>query len=80
MSLRERINTIVDFEAVQRTASNRGARTTSARPSGSREVAALVADGSIEIPIAATYPLEHVRDAYRELAARHSHGKIVLLP
>jgi hypothetical protein len=24
--------------------------------------------------------LEEVRDAYGELAARHSHGKIVLLP
>ena len=29
---------------------------------------------------ARTYPLEQVRDAFRELAARHSHGKIVLLP
>jgi hypothetical protein len=32
------------------------------------------------IPIARMYPLEQVRDAFRELAARHSHGKIVLLP
>ena len=40
----------------------------------------LAADGSLEVPIAATYPLEQVRDAYRELAERHTHGKIVLLP
>ena len=44
------------------------------------EIVGLVADGSLEIPIARTFPLEQVRDAYRELAARHSHGKIVLLP
>ena len=43
-------------------------------------LAGLVAGGSLEIPIARTYPLEQVRDAFRELAARHSHGKIVLLP
>ena len=39
-----------------------------------------VADGSLEIPIARTYRLDQVRDAYRELAQRHTHGKIVLLP
>lgn len=33
-----------------------------------------------EIPIARVYPLEEVRDAYRELARRHTHGKIVLTP
>jgi NADPH:quinone reductase-like Zn-dependent oxidoreductase len=38
----------------------------------------LVADGSLEIPIARTFPLEQVRDAFAELAARHTHGKIVL--
>ncbi|MFZ0668663.1 MAG: NADP-dependent oxidoreductase [Acidimicrobiales bacterium] len=44
------------------------------------EMAELVASGQIEIPIAATYPLEQVRDAYEELEARHTHGKIVLIP
>jgi NADPH:quinone reductase-like Zn-dependent oxidoreductase len=44
------------------------------------EMAALVASGQIEIPIAATYPLERVRDAFAELEERHAHGKIVLLP
>jgi len=44
------------------------------------ELAGLIAEGRLEIPIARTYPLAEVRDAYRELAARHSHGKIVLLP
>jgi NADPH:quinone reductase-like Zn-dependent oxidoreductase len=43
-------------------------------------MAELVASGRIEIPIAATYPLERVRDAFAELEARHTHGKIVLIP
>jgi NADPH2:quinone reductase len=44
------------------------------------EMTDLVASGRIEIPIAATYPLEKVRDAFAELEARHTHGKIVLIP
>ena len=39
-----------------------------------------MANGSLEVPIAATYPLEQVRDAYAELAQGHTLGKIVLLP
>jgi NADPH:quinone reductase-like Zn-dependent oxidoreductase len=38
------------------------------------------AEGSLEIPIAATYPLDSVREAFGELADRHTHGKVVLLP
>jgi NADPH2:quinone reductase len=44
------------------------------------EIAELVASGEIEIPIAATFPLEKVRDAYAELEERHTRGKIVLIP
>jgi NADPH:quinone reductase-like Zn-dependent oxidoreductase len=44
------------------------------------EMAELVASGQIEIPIAATYPLEKVRDAFAVLEERHTHGKIVLIP
>lgn len=44
------------------------------------EMAQLVASGQIEIPIASTYPLEEVRDAFAELEERHTHGKIVLVP
>lgn len=45
-----------------------------------REMAELVASGRIEIPIAATFPLDRVRDAFAELERRHTHGKIVLVP
>jgi NADPH:quinone reductase len=44
------------------------------------EIAGLVASGQVEIPIAATYPLEQVADAFAELEERHTHGKIVLIP
>jgi NADPH:quinone reductase len=44
------------------------------------EIAELAASGEIEIPIAATFPLEKVRDAYAELEERHTRGKIVLIP
>jgi NADPH:quinone reductase-like Zn-dependent oxidoreductase len=43
-------------------------------------MAALVASGQIEVPIAATYPLDRVKDAYDELEKRHTRGKIVLIP
>ena len=44
------------------------------------EMAELVASGQIELPIAATYPLERVREAFAELEHRHTLGKIVLVP
>jgi len=39
-----------------------------------------VASGDVEIPIAATYPLDRVADAFEELEHRHTRGKIVLVP
>jgi NADPH:quinone reductase-like Zn-dependent oxidoreductase len=44
------------------------------------EMAKLVATGQIEIPIAATYPLDEVRDAFAVLEQRHTRGKLVLTP
>jgi D-arabinose 1-dehydrogenase-like Zn-dependent alcohol dehydrogenase len=41
-------------------------------------VAGEVAWGRVLMPIAAIYPLDSVREAYTELAARHTRGKIVL--
>ena len=43
-------------------------------------IAELAAGGRIEIPIAATYPLDRVREAYEEVEERHARGKIVLVP
>jgi NADPH:quinone reductase-like Zn-dependent oxidoreductase len=76
----ERINTIIDYEAVERLGVHgQGTHAIASAPLLA-ELTGLVADGSLEIPIARTFPLDEVRDAYHELAGRHIHGKLVLLP
>ena len=76
----ERINTIIDREAGERLGVQMQGTHAIATAPLLAELAAMVADGSLEIPIARTYPLDRVRDAFRELAERHTHGKIVLIP
>ena len=44
------------------------------------ELARLIDEGQLEIPIANTYPLSDVQAAYRELESGHLLGKIVLTP
>jgi NADPH2:quinone reductase len=44
------------------------------------ELADLLASRAIELPIAATYPLDRVADAFEQLEQRHTLGKIVLVP
>jgi NADPH:quinone reductase-like Zn-dependent oxidoreductase len=76
----ERINTIIDYDAVQRHGVNAQGTHAIATAPLLAELAGLAADGALEIPVARTFALEDVRDAFSELAARHTHGKIVLLP
>ena len=76
----ERINTIIDYGAVERLGVRGEGTHTVDRIEVVREIVDLVADGSLEVPIAATFPLSDVHEAYRELAQRKTHGKIVLLP
>lgn len=75
-----RIDTIIAFER----AAAVGARTDGSAEGSTPEVmtalAELAADGRLEVPIAATYPLERVRDAFVQLEQRHTRGKIVLIP
>src|SRR5680860_177731 len=42
------------------------------------EIANMVADHKIVVPVAAIYAFDQVEDAYRELELGHAHGKIVL--
>jgi NADPH:quinone reductase-like Zn-dependent oxidoreductase len=76
----ERIDTIIDHEAAQR----HGAKTDASAAGSSAEVlaelAGMIARGELELPIAATYPLERVREAYEHLEKRHTLGKIALVP
>ena len=76
----QRINTIADFGAVERYGVNAQGTHAIATASVLAELAGLAADGTLEVPIARTFPLEQVRDAFTELANRHTHGKIVLVP
>jgi NADPH:quinone reductase-like Zn-dependent oxidoreductase len=75
-----RIDTIANFEAVQRYGVKAEGNAAGASASVLAELAGLIADGQLEVPITATFPLDRVQDAYRRLAEGHLLGKIVLLP
>jgi NADPH:quinone reductase-like Zn-dependent oxidoreductase len=75
-----RVDTIIDFAAVK-TFGVRAAGNAEASNAGVlAELANLIADGDLEVPIADVYPLDEVREAYRTLEQRHTRGKIVLRP
>ena len=76
----DRIDTIADFAAIARYGVKGDGNAAGASAAVLAELAALIANGELEIPIAATFPLAEVRDAYRRLAQGHVQGKIVLLP
>jgi NADPH:quinone reductase-like Zn-dependent oxidoreductase len=75
-----RIDTIVDWDRAAQVGAKTDGNMAGARAEVLAELADLIARGDLEIPIAATYPLDEVRDAYRELEHQHTRGKIVLLP
>ena len=77
---KERINTIADFAAIERLGVGGEGTHAVASAAVLAEIAELVASGRVEIPIAKTYPLAQVRDAFEELGKRKTHGKIVLIP
>lgn len=77
---RDRVETIISFQKAQEL----GTKSAGSEGASTREVLTEMAEhvvaGRIEIPVAATYPLDRVRDAYAELEQRHTRGKIVLIP
>jgi NADPH:quinone reductase-like Zn-dependent oxidoreductase len=75
-----RIDTIANFEAVARFGVKGDGSAAGSSASVLAELAGLIAAGELEVPIAATFPLDRVQDAYRRLAEGHLLGKIVLLP
>jgi NADPH:quinone reductase-like Zn-dependent oxidoreductase len=74
-----RIDTIANFDAVRRFGVKSEGNAAGGNSEVLGELAALVAEGALEVPIAASYPLDQVKDAYRRLAQGHVLGKIVLL-
>jgi NADPH:quinone reductase-like Zn-dependent oxidoreductase len=75
-----RINTIVRFDAVTQYGVKSEGSAAGASASVLAELADLISAGQLEVPIAATYPLDQVREAYRRLERGHLLGKIVLIP
>jgi NADPH:quinone reductase-like Zn-dependent oxidoreductase len=77
---RERIQTIIDFAAVREYGVKAEGSNAARNASVLAELAALIASGDLEVPIAATFPLDQVRAAFSLLEQGHIRGKIVLLP
>jgi NADPH:quinone reductase-like Zn-dependent oxidoreductase len=75
-----RVDTIANFTAVEEYGVKAEGNAAGASAATLAELAGLIAAGKLEVPIAATFPLGAVRDAYAELASGHILGKIVLLP
>ena len=75
-----RIETIIAREKARELGANAQGSGDASTTDVLSEMAELVASGRIEIPIAASFPLERVRDAFAMLEERHTHGKIVLTP
>jgi NADPH:quinone reductase len=76
----EKIETIIAFEKAQEVGAKAEGSSDATTPEILGEMAELVATGKIEVPIAATYPLDEVREAFEQLEDRHTLGKIVLIP
>ena len=76
----ERVDTIIDFPAVGQFGVQAAGNADASNADVLAELAALVAAGELEVPIAEVYRLDDVQDAYRTLEQRHTRGKIVLRP
>ena len=76
----DRIETIISREKAEEIGAKTDGSGTASTPEVLTEMAALAASGAIEVPIAATFPLDEVREAFEQLEQRHTRGKIVLIP
>ncbi len=76
----DRIDTIIDRAAAQEYGAKTDGSAAAATVEVLAELAGLLATGRLEIPIAKTFPLGEVREAFHDLEERHTLGKIVLEP
>jgi NADPH:quinone reductase-like Zn-dependent oxidoreductase len=75
---RDRINTIADHVARKKYGVKGDGTATVSPREALIELARLIAASELQLPIAATFPLEQVRAAYERLGRGHGLGKIVL--
>jgi NADPH:quinone reductase len=75
-----KIETIISYEKAQEVGAKAEGSSDASSPEILGEMAELVAAGKIEVPIAAEYPLDEVREAFEQLEDRHTLGKIILIP
>jgi NADPH:quinone reductase-like Zn-dependent oxidoreductase len=76
----DRVDTIIDRAAAEKYGTKTDGSAAAANAEVLAELAGMIAEGRLEIPIAKTYPLTNVREAFRDLELRHTLGKIVLEP
>ena len=76
----DRIDTVADREAAARHGVKTDGNMEGASAETLAELAGLIEKGALEVPIAREYPLDEIREAYRDLERRHTLGKIVLRP
>lgn len=74
----QRINTIINFADAARYEVKTDGNSKAATAAVLAELLDLIDRGELEVPIAAAYPLEDVRDAFRDLDRGRTRGKIVL--
>jgi len=75
-----RINTIIDFAAVAKYGVKAEGSAKAANTKVLEELASLINAEKLDMHIAKTFPLAQVKEAYQDLAQRHTRGKIVLIP
>ena len=76
----DKIDTIADFEGVKRFGVQSKGGADAATAEVLAELADLIAQGDLEVPIAGVFALDDVREAFRQVELRHTRGKIVLRP
>jgi NADPH:quinone reductase-like Zn-dependent oxidoreductase len=76
----EKVDAIADFEAVKRFGVQSKGGADAATAAELAELANLIAQGELQIPIAGVFALDDVREAFRQVELRHTRGKLVLRP
>lgn len=75
----DRINTIIDFGAAQEYGVKTDGSSVASSASVLKELLDMVASGTLELPIAKTFSLAQVKEAYDFLETEHHRGKAVLI-